>query len=140
MRFPRPSTCCLRCSVLCCQSMLLIFRVTERSYYYVAIIWQDRDNIAGFFLSLGSLESHCSSLARSGCNHMIFPDLIVIGMRPLASYCFAKGLITSNHVLGLEHVCWKVTFGKVPNSRVTMFAVTLFCSDFKVRTPVWIKV
>jgi len=51
-------------------------------------------------LSLGLQVSQCSSWIISGWTHMIFPDSIVINMRPLAFYFSAIRLMTSNLALG----------------------------------------
>ena len=127
-------------SIVCCESMLLIFRITERSYCYIVIIWQNRDNIAGSPLDLDSFEPHCTSWARSGCTHMTFPVFNVKGTRLLVSCCFAEGWFISSYALGNgKDPSGTVTFDLVPNSRVTIFAVTFFCSDFKVKTPTLTK-
>jgi len=86
-----------------------------------------------FPFDLGLFESHCSSWARSGCTHMISTFFNVRERRPLASCCLAEGLFISSRALGRDP-SGSVTFGIVLNSRVTIFAVTFFCSDFKVRT------
>jgi len=67
---------------------------------------------------------------------MISPDLVVNGTRPLA-FCFsAIGLMTSSLTSGATaNPPWTVTFKKVPKLRVTMLAVTIFYSVFRVRTP-----
>ena len=82
---------------------------------------------------LDFFKSHCSSWARSGVYSHDFPGF----------QC------QENKILSLLLLCWKIlqpcfwgwsisvgtmTFEKVQNSKVTMFAVTFFCSDFKVRT------
>jgi len=86
-------------------------------------------------LSLGMLDSHCSSSTISRWTHMISSDLIIIGTRHLA-FCFSSiGLTTSS--LALEtgvNPSWIVIFGKIPKLRVTIFAVTFFWSDLRVRT------
>jgi len=87
-------------------------------------------------LSLGLLDFHCLSLTISGWTHMISSDLVIIGTRPLA-LCFSTiGLTTSSLALGTgANPSWIVVFRKVPKLRVTMLAVTFFCSDLRVRTP-----
>jgi len=86
-------------------------------------------------LSLGLLVSHCSSWTISGWTHIISPDFIVIGMRPLAFYCSAIGLMTSNLTLEIgTNLSWTVIFRNIPKLRVTILAVTFFCSDLRVKT------
>jgi len=63
---------------------------------------------------LNFFESHCLSWARSGCTHKIYLQPCLKVWKKSIRDC------------DLWHV---------PNSRVTMFEVTFFCSDFKVRTP-----
>ena len=68
--------------------------------------------------------------------HMIFPVSSFKGTRPLISWVLAEGFFTSSRGVGIGKVPSRtVTFGVLPNSRVTMFVVTFFCSDFSVRTP-----
>jgi len=88
-----------------------------------------------FSFGLGFFEFHCLSLARSECTYMISLVFNVSGKRPLSSCCFTEGLLTSSRALKTGGCPSEtVTFGKVPNSRVTIFAVTFFCYNFKVKT------
>jgi len=82
--FIRPCAHWLRSSGLCCESRLLFLRATEKSHY-CDVIYCQRHDVARLTLSLGWLDSHCSSLTMSRCTHMIFLDFIVEGTRPLAS-------------------------------------------------------
>jgi len=67
---------------------------------------------------------------------MISPDFFLIGMRSLAFYFSAIGLITSNLALWTgTNPSWIIIFGNVPKLRVTMLAVIFFYSDLRVRTP-----
>jgi len=85
---------------------------------------------------LDFFESHCSSWASSECIHMISPIFNVKRTRPLISCCLTEGSFIFSRVSGIEKdPSGTVTFGVLPNSMVTLFAVTFFYSDFKVRTP-----
>jgi len=86
--------------------------------------------------SLGLLNSHFSSLTISRWIHMISLDFVIIGTSLLALCFSAIGLMTFNLALGSGvNPSWIFVFGKVPKLRVTMFAVTFFCSELKVKTP-----
>jgi len=66
-------------------------------------------------LSLGLLESHCSSLTISGWTHMVSLDFVIIGTRPLTFCFYATGLKTSSLALRTGvNPSWTIIFGKVP--------------------------
>jgi len=67
---------------------------------------------------------------------MISPDSVIIGIRPLDFFFSAIGLMTSKLALGTgTNPSWRVIFEKVQNLRVTILAVTFFCSGLIVRIP-----
>ena len=69
-------------------------------------------------------------------DYMISSDFIIIRTRPVAFCTSAIRLITSSLAFGTGVTSsWNVVVGKVSKLRVTIFTVTFFYSDMRVRTP-----
>jgi len=110
-------TGCLKTERLCIVSLRQSFSVSLRE----AII-----------TASSSVVCETSSSTIFGWTHMIS----YCHWNEALAFCFsAIGLTTSSLVLSTGvNPSWSVAFGKVSKLRVTIFVVTFFCSDLRVKT------